>query len=135
MTKIRELYQKAKAAKVGEVCICPSCNAKFTKTNYQQAFCRTRGKSICKDKYWNTVSPQKRCNTTRISPASKKFMEIHGNQKRFGVDAPNVHGSGIVTGITSEGYRIMDGIAYDEWDDAVYSVDPSDDNHPFDMDA
>jgi hypothetical protein len=40
-----------------------------------------------------------------------------------GGNAPNVvGGSGIITGYTSEGYRIMDGIAYDEWDDPVYNV-------------
>lgn len=50
--------------------------------------------------------------------------QMYLNQKRFGEDAPNVYGgSGMITGITSEGYRIMDGIAYDEWDDPVYNVD------------
>lgn len=34
-----------------------------------------------------------------------------------------VGGSGIVTGYTSEGYRIMDGVAYNEWDEAMYNVD------------
>ena len=38
-----------------------------------------------------------------------------------------VGGSGRVTGYTSEGYRIMDGVAYDEWDEAVYNVDPYED--------
>lgn len=46
------------------------------------------------------------------------------NMKRFGVVAPNViGGSGLVTGITSEGYRVMDDIAYDEFDHPVYTVD------------
>ncbi len=40
-------------------------------------------------------------------------------------NAPSVvGGSGRVTGYTSEGYRIMDGIAYDEFDDEVYTVCP-----------
>ena len=43
-------------------------------------------------------------------------------------NAPSVvSGSGRVTGYTSEGYRIMDGIAYNEWDEAVYNVDPYED--------
>lgn len=72
-------------------------------------------------------------------PHSRK---IYLNQKRFGRYAPNViGGSGIITGITSEGYTIMDGVAYDEYDDPVYDVgigeyDPGDseywDNKDFD---
>jgi len=81
MSKIKELYKKSKAAKVGEECICPSCGTKFTKTSYQQAFCKTKGGTICKDKYWNTVIPQKRCNTTRISPASARYMEEMEDRK------------------------------------------------------
>jgi len=37
-------------------------------------------------------------------------------------------------GYTSEGYRIFGNTAYDEFDDAVYNVDPYDDMHPFDID-
>jgi len=33
-----------------------------------------------------------------------------------------------VTGYTSEGYRIIGGVAYDEFDDPVYNVDPYDDD-------
>ena len=137
--KIRARYKTNKGAKVGDECICPSCGTKFVKENYQQAFCKSKGGTICKDKYWNTVTPEKRCNRTRISPASAAFMEselgkLIINQKKFGMDAPNiVGGSGRIQGITSEGYRIMDGIAYDEWDEPVYRVDPFDDTHPFDV--
>lgn len=74
MSKIKAKYKSSKAAKVGELCVCPSCNTDFIKTNYQQAFCKTKGKTVCKDKYWNTVTPSKRNNTTRISPASARFM-------------------------------------------------------------
>lgn len=72
--KLKERYKLNKVAKVGDSCICPSCNSKFVKTNYQQAFCKTKPGTVCKDKYWNTVIPTKRCNTTRISPASKAYM-------------------------------------------------------------
>lgn len=139
MSKIKEKYNKAKSAKVGEECICPSCGTKFVKGNYQQAFCKTKNGTKCKDKYWNTVTPEKRCNTTRISPASAAFMESDRgrdiiNFKKFGMSAPNiVGGSGRIQGVTSEGYRIMDGIAYDEFDDPIYRVDPFDDTHPFDV--
>lgn len=72
--RLRERYKLNKGAKVGEELVCPSCGAGFIKTNYQQAFCKTKGGTKCKDKYWNTVTPEKRCNTTRISPASAEFM-------------------------------------------------------------
>ena len=71
---IKSRYKLNKSAKVGEECICPSCGTKFIKTNYQQAFCKSKSGTICKDKYWNTVIPTKRCNTTRISPASAAYM-------------------------------------------------------------
>lgn len=73
--KIKAAYNKSKSAKVGETCTCPSCGTEFVKEHYQQAFCKTKPGTWCKDKYWNTVTPEKRCNTTRISPASRRFME------------------------------------------------------------
>lgn len=33
-----------------------------------------------------------------------------------------------VSGYTSEGYRIINGTAYDEFDEPVYAVDPNDDD-------
>ena len=72
--KIREQYKMNKAAKVGEQCVCPSCSVEFIKSSYQQAFCRTKVGTFCKDKYWNIVIPTKRNNTTRISPASKEWL-------------------------------------------------------------
>ena len=78
---IKERYNVNKASKVGAECICPSCNTKFTKTNYQQAFCKSKGGTICKDKYWNTVDPNKRNNTTRISPASRRWLNSQAEQR------------------------------------------------------
>jgi|TARA_R110000851_G_scaffold196444_3_gene347405 hypothetical protein len=74
MSKLKAKYQSSKSAKVGDTCVCPTCNSGFVKTNYQQAFCKSKGKTVCKDKYWNTVTPEKRNNTTRISPASASYM-------------------------------------------------------------
>lgn len=76
MKNIKVKYELAKSAKVGEHCICPSCGTEFKKTNYQQAFCKSKSKTKCKDKYWNTVTPEKRNNTTRISPASASYLAI-----------------------------------------------------------
>ena len=87
--KIKARYELNKKAKVGDECICPSCGTKFTKTNYQQAFCKSKSGTICKDKYWNTVTPQKRCNTTRISPASRAYMakqEVFREARGFNPD-------------------------------------------------
>ena len=91
--KLKERYKLNKTAKVGDECVCPSCGTKFIKTNYQQAFCKSKGGTICKDKYWNTITPEKRCNTTRISPASAAFMENNSNippQQMFLMDANEI---------------------------------------------
>lgn len=85
------------------------------------------------------VKRNNRIREGKMTNEDFKSFPIHRpvclNQKQFGEYAPNiVGGSGRITGITSEGYRIMDGIAYDEWDEPVYSVNEWDDAHPFDMD-
>ena len=71
--KIKETYKVAKSKKVGEKTVCPACGTMFVKEVYQQTFCRTKGGTVCKDKYWNTVIPTKRNNTTRISPANAAY--------------------------------------------------------------
>lgn len=73
--KMKSRYKLNKAASTGEKLICPSCGTSFEKTHYQQVFCKTKPGTVCKDKYWNTVTPGKRNNTTRISPASAMYME------------------------------------------------------------
>jgi hypothetical protein len=73
MMKIRERYKIAKANKVGELTVCPSCGELFVKVTKAQAFCKNKGGTVCKDKYWNTVIPTKRNNTTRISPANERY--------------------------------------------------------------
>lgn len=70
----KEKYIQAKAAKVGESCRCAGCGTQFTKESYQQAFCKTKAGTKCKDKYWNTVTPEKRNNQTRISPANAAWQ-------------------------------------------------------------
>lgn len=75
MKKIKEAYARSKQAKVGDVCVCPSCNRSFIKEHYQQAFCKSMPGTKCKDRYWNTVDPSKRNNTTRISPASQAWID------------------------------------------------------------
>jgi hypothetical protein len=122
--KIQQRYTLNKSLKVGDNCICPSCGTEFVKGNYQQAFCKSKNGTICKDKYWNTVDPKKRCNTTRVSPASARYMaqqiEIRGSVKRR---------------FTTEGYEIIHGVAYDEFGEAIYDVDQYNDDHPFSGDA
>lgn len=72
---IQEKYNNNETAKVGEICTCPSCGTSFTKKTYNQKFCKRRSGSKCRDKYWNTVDPRKRNNTTRISPASQTWLD------------------------------------------------------------
>jgi hypothetical protein len=72
--KIKAQYELNKKAKVGDNCICPSCQSEFIKQSYQQAFCKTKAGTVCKDYYWNNVTETKRNNTTRISPANAAYM-------------------------------------------------------------
>ena len=71
---LKKLYVKSKVSKIGDSCKCPSCFSVFIKKTRQQAFCRNMG-SVCKDNYWNNVTETKRNNTTRISPANKRYYE------------------------------------------------------------
>jgi hypothetical protein len=73
-----EAYKKAKKAMIGESVICPACGKGYLKTFYNQVFCsnaKTKRFNNCKDKYWNTIDPKKRNNTTRISPANRAYYE------------------------------------------------------------
>lgn len=70
---MKSRYELNKSTKVGESCVCPSCGTSFKKENYQQAFCKSKKGTVCKDKYWNTVTPSKRNNKTRISPANANY--------------------------------------------------------------
>ena len=72
--QLKELHAKNSGSATGSVCTCPSCGTEFVKASYQQVFCKSKDKTKCKDKYWNTVDPKKRCNRTRISPASRRYM-------------------------------------------------------------
>lgn len=74
---IKQNYNDNKSAKVGAKLCCPSCGTLFVKESYQQVFCKTKGGTKCKDKYWNTVTPTKRCNTARISPANRRYYKNH----------------------------------------------------------
>ncbi|GEM_PF-6962996 len=75
MKKLKARYELNKSLKIGERINCAVCNRTFTKKTKQQAFCGGRRDTKCKDKYWNTVDPNKRNNTTRISPASSRMLE------------------------------------------------------------
>ena len=93
--KIKTRYRLNKSAKVGDQIICPSCGTHFTKAQHQQAFCKTKGGTICKDKYWNTVTPDKKNNRTRISPASAAWtasrnseIDCFGNYRIYENDHP-----------------------------------------------
>lgn len=81
--RMRERYKINKSAKVGDKLVCPSCGTEFVKTNYQQAFCKSKSKTVCKDKFWNTVDPEKRNNTTRISPANQAWMDKRDEERNY----------------------------------------------------
>lgn len=84
--RIKSRYKTSKSARIGDTCYCPSCHTEFIKEHWQQAFCKTKGKTVCKDKYWNTVTPHKRNNTTRISPASRVWSaKVIAENSTYGV--------------------------------------------------
>ncbi len=56
MRSFNHRYAKNKASSVGSFIVCPSCGFTFRKKSYQQAF----DKKSCKDRYWNTVSPERK---------------------------------------------------------------------------
>lgn len=71
--RLKERHKINKDTKIGDSCICPSCGTEFIKTNYQQVFCKSKSGTRCKDFYWNSITPSKRNNTTRISPANARY--------------------------------------------------------------
>lgn len=74
INNLKLVYKASTEAKTGSTIVCPGCLKQHVKTYYNTVFCKTKGKTVCKDKYWNTVTPTKRNNTTRISPASFAFL-------------------------------------------------------------
>lgn len=58
---IKQLYDVAKAAKVGTMIVCPTCKELHKKTTYHKVFCSNGKKSRkdCKSKYWNTIHPER----------------------------------------------------------------------------
>ncbi len=58
---IKQLYDVAKAAKVGTMITCPTCKQLHKKTTYHKVFCSNGKKSRkdCKSKYWNTIHPER----------------------------------------------------------------------------
>lgn len=63
--EIQAKYKLSKEAKVGTICICPSCGTEFKKESYQQAFCLTKPLTSCKDFYWNAVKPTRKDETVK----------------------------------------------------------------------
>ncbi len=119
------LREKALEASIGSKITCPSCNMVHVKTAYNTVFCKNNNKTKCKDNYWNNVDPTKRNNRTRISPASANFLASQSNELR----PMDTRAIGKFQGYTSEGYRVFNGIAFDEFDDAVYNIDPNEDDN------
>lgn len=71
--RLRERYKINKETKVNSECVCPSCNYKFIKLRKNQVFCTTKQGTKCKDFYYNSITPSKRNNTVRISPANQAY--------------------------------------------------------------
>jgi hypothetical protein len=81
--KLQEMRQLNINASVGSTITCPSCNTSFIKNSYQTVFCKTKGRTKCKDHYWNNIDESKRNNTTRISPANLNYQTKMALSKGF----------------------------------------------------
>ncbi len=51
----KKAYATAKVAKVGDEIVCAFCGKRFIKKTYNMAFCKSKGKANCKDRYWNSI--------------------------------------------------------------------------------
>lgn len=59
---LKHRYEQAKEAEVGSLIFCAMCGTPIRKTTYHKAFCsnqKTGGRHNCKDRYWNTVDPER----------------------------------------------------------------------------
>lgn len=97
-------YDKNKAAKVGEVIVCPICGDKFKKIQWQQAFDSPQ----CKDKYHNIIKP----NRHKGGNAYYRQYNIEHGQT-FGERFRN----GYIDGKVRIGSCVEDWDESDEWDD------------------
>jgi hypothetical protein len=83
-----------------------------------------RGWGLCCSK--SCAASQREKSKPNYNPervASNNIRRAHWNNNTRSIYAPNiVGGSGVISGYTSEGYRVMDGVAYDEFDDPIYHV-------------
>ena len=88
-SKRKEQYNQNKKAKVGNELICPICGTKFTKKQWQQAFCC----GACKDKYWNdkataTLTLSITLNTTKNTPRDTNVCWAKVRQRQRGNITP-----------------------------------------------
>lgn len=69
-SNMQATYDANRAAKVGSKLSCPVCGVSFLKTTYHKVFCSNqkthRGKSSCKDQYWNVATPERKTRTARV---------------------------------------------------------------------
>ena len=57
---MRLRYEANKKARVGAAIRCACCGNSMIKKSYQSQFCRNKGRSNCKDTYWNNVDEKRR---------------------------------------------------------------------------
>jgi hypothetical protein len=79
---LKNAYNLSKSIKIGNVFICPSCGMSEIKKYYNQAFCKSKEKTTCKDYYWNNVDESKRNNIDR--PSLKRITFVSKQNKELG---------------------------------------------------
>lgn len=64
--QLKEKQQSNRAAKVGMDIICAcGCGNRFKKRSYQHVFYRNKGRSNCKDRFYNKIVPERLERTIR----------------------------------------------------------------------
>lgn len=83
---MKRLYRAAQQTKTGEDIKCPACGTSHKKTTYNKVFCSNNKTAFnsCKDKYWNTVDPNKR---NRDTPWKRERDDRHDYDDDQGWDA------------------------------------------------
>lgn len=67
LNNMERRYYDNKRSEVGTTIRCACCGRRLLKKSYQTQFCSNKGKSNCKDKYWNNVSDERRERSHRFS--------------------------------------------------------------------
>jgi len=79
----KRIYEANKEAEVGQEVTCPFCGKKFVKRYSRQAFCSSKGKGNCKDRYWNQANSKRRARASWYGNAGNRRAEYDWKNEIF----------------------------------------------------